>query len=306
MRIRIGIAAGIAMLFASAGGAQEMQPLRIAQGAAPSAGARASVETAQQPLRRSAVRVPMEAALVKGAPYSAELLIEDVQVLADGNRIVRKTTGRVFRDSQGRVRREEDVEPGRVGSVSVTDPVANLSFSLDPQGKTAWKTSFSAAGAIASRIPPPPPPPPAPGDPAEIELRRRVEAEITAHAAAGGGRELGIVPMKRQGPAPKIEKLGSRTIEGVMAEGTRTTHTIPAGAIGNEQPIQSVVEEWVSPELRILVMTRSSDPRSGEHTYRVLNITRAEPNQSWFEIPADYTVRESGVRRLAPSMRTPR
>ena len=98
----------------------------------------------------------------------------------------------------------------------------------------------------------------------------------------------------------KTEVLPARNIEGVMAEGKRTTRTIPAGAIGNEQPIVSTTEEWRSPELQALVMTRTADPRTGESVYKLQNITRAEPNLSWFEVPADYTIRESGVRRIAP------
>ena len=70
----------------------------------------------------------------------------------------------------------------------------------------------------------------------------------------------------------KTEVLPSRSIEGVMAEGKRVTRTIPAGAIGNEQPIVSVTEEWRSPELQVLVMTRTSDPRTGESVYKLQNI----------------------------------
>ncbi len=88
-----------------------------------------------------------------------------------------------------------------------------------------------------------------------------------------------------------------------MAEGKRVTRTIPAGAIDNEQPIVSVTEEWRSPELQVLVMTRTSDPRTGESVYKLQNIIRAEQNSSWFEVPPDYTVKESGIRKMAPSIR---
>lgn len=277
------------------------------------------IEAAQPtPVFSGAVRVPMEARVVKGAPYSAEVVTESVQVLADGNRIVRKTTGRVYRDSQGRTRREYDREPGSVATVSVSDPVSGQSFSLNPESKTAFKSAFRTGG-----MPPSPPPSrvilipgsvataPIAADPADLERRREVESEmrkvVEARAASAGGHVGAVVlpstapPMKMRtgGPAweEKTEKLAARNIEGVMAEGTRTTRTIPAGAIGNDQPIVSVTEEWRSPELQVLVMTRTSDPRTGESTYKLQNITRAEPNQSWFEVPADYTVRESGIRR---------
>ncbi|HEX6975798.1 MAG TPA: hypothetical protein VF147_15440 [Vicinamibacterales bacterium] len=252
-------------------------------------------------------RVPLESKIVKGAPYSAEVVTESTQQLPDGNRIVRKSTGRVYRDSQGRTRREDDIEPGRVGGISIIDPVAQFAYSLDAASKTAWKTPAAATRVLVNKISD------APADPAEVERRQKVESEMatTTRVAGGfggavaGGRGGSLQPTKvaQAGWDEKVETLPAKNIEGVMAEGKRTTRTIPAGAIGNEQPIVTVTEEWRSPELQVLVMTRTSDPRSGESTYRLLNITRAEPNASWFEVPADYTIKESGVRRLQPSIK---
>ena len=88
------------------------------------------------------------------------------------------------------------------------------------------------------------------------------------------------------------EQLGKQNIEGVEAEGTRTTVTIAAGEIGNERPIEIVSERWYSPELQLVVMTRHSDPRTGETTYKLTNINRSEPAKSLFEVPSDYTVKE--------------
>ena len=87
-------------------------------------------------------------------------------------------------------------------------------------------------------------------------------------------------------------------IEGVEAEGTRTTTTIPAGQIGNDLPINIVSEQWYSPELQLLVMTKHSDPRTGETTYRLTNISRAELDHSLFEVPADYTLRNMYEEKL--------
>ena len=91
----------------------------------------------------------------------------------------------------------------------------------------------------------------------------------------------------------KKESLGKQTIEGVEAEGTRTTVTIPADEIGNELPIQIVTERWYSPELQTVVMTRHRDPRFGETTYRLTNINRSEPARTLFEVPPDYTIKEA-------------
>ena len=93
------------------------------------------------------------------------------------------------------------------------------------------------------------------------------------------------------------EDLGQQTIEGVSATGTRTTTEIPAGAIGNDQPIKIVSEQWFSPELQVLVLTNHSDPRTGETTYRLTGIVRAEPARSLFDLPPDYTLKESVIRR---------
>ena len=92
------------------------------------------------------------------------------------------------------------------------------------------------------------------------------------------------------------ESLGQQTVEGVNATGSRSTTTIPAGAIGNVQPIKIVVEQWVSPDLQVLVMTKHSDPRSGDTSYRLQSIVRAEPDRSLFTVPPDYTMKGSGIR----------
>jgi hypothetical protein len=92
------------------------------------------------------------------------------------------------------------------------------------------------------------------------------------------------------------EALGSSTLEGLTATGTRTTTTIPAGAIGNLQPIVVVSEEWFSPDLQVLVLTKHSDPRSGETVYRLLNVVRAEPDRTLVAMPADENAGKSGIR----------
>ena len=99
---------------------------------------------------------------------------------------------------------------------------------------------------------------------------------------------------------PKVESLGTETVEGVKAEGKRITHTIAAGAVGNEREINIVTEHWYSPELQTMVMTRHSDPRFGETTFRLTNINRTEPASTLFQVPSDYTVVEggSGARQM--------
>ncbi len=242
-------------------------------------------------------RVPLEKT-VKNLPYSAELVIESNQTLADGNHISQKTTGRVFRDREGRVRREEDRADGSVG-ISIVDPVSGFSYSLDSASRIAWKTPTAATEEIIKK---------AEAirkqeglrersggrDPSteEIVVKKKREAERAAAAVAAGRVETGVnVEEHEQGP------LEHKTMEGIPVVGRRSTTTIKAGAIGNDLPIKITSEEWTSTDLSILVMTRRNDPRSGESSYRLLNIVRAEPDSSLFQVPADYTVRETGIKR---------
>ncbi|MGB7220703.1 MAG: hypothetical protein WBD07_18030 [Vicinamibacterales bacterium] len=230
---------------------------------------------------------PLEARVVKGMPYSAEIATESIQTLADGNRIVQRTTGRVYRDSEGRVRREED-RPSDGPTVTITDPVAGTSFTLDPANRTARETP-----AILS-----------------IQLAQLVERARAAVVFAPGARgSIAQAPQplnwargRRGGPADggqSEERLQDRAIEGVLASGVRRTTTIEKGAIGNEQPIKIVSEEWTSPELQVLVMTDFNDPRTGRSTYQLLKITRSDPDPGVFQVPADYSVQR--MPRLAPA-----
>lgn len=231
-------------------------------------------------------RVPLEKS-VKGAPYSAETVTETNQTLADGNRISRKSTGRVYRDGEGRIRREEDRQNGTV-AVSIVDGVAGVSYRLEPETRIAWKTSADTSVAIMKELEArrrgeekkmaaereiPPPPPPAP--PAGALPRSGVPA--------GDGRKVG--PLER------------KMMEGILVEGRKSTSVIPAGQIGNEQPMTITSEEWRSPELNVLVMTHHTDPRMGETSYRLTNIVRGEPDPSLFQVPAGYTIKETGIKR---------
>ena len=103
---------------------------------------------------------------------------------------------------------------------------------------------------------------------------------------AGGAvavRARGTVAYAVMAPDTPLEH---KTIEGVAVEGRKTTTVIPAGQVGNEQPITIVSEEWRSPELNLLVLTKHSDPRTGESSYRLQNIIRAEPDPLALHGPA--------------------
>jgi hypothetical protein len=253
---------------------------------------------------------------VKGAPYSAQAVTETIQALADGNRIVRKTMASVYRDSEGRTRNDQAIgdmapyatamgEPSQV--ILINDPVSSTNYTLDPRSKTARKMSFMSlmrttadpkiagdvavsAEAVAS----------ADKHAAEaevmratVEVRPMVGERLRVPAPRGDKKLDEAATFNLKVREPKIEQLGKQTVEGVEAEGQRATITIPAGEIGNELPIQIVSESWYSPELQVTVMSRHSDPRMGETVYKLTNINRAEPAHSLFEVPSDYTIKET-------------
>ena len=91
--------------------------------------------------------------------------------------------------------------------------------------------------------------------------------------------------------------LGSRTIDGVKAEGKLRSYEIPAGGIGNRNPIVVSDETWYAPELQITVYAKHSDPRSGDLVFRLENLKREEPAPALFSVPSGYTVKDAATRR---------
>ena len=199
--------------------------------------------------------------VVTGAPYSAEAVTEVTQALADGNRIHQTNTTRIYRDSQGRTRREPALNalssavPGSTmpSLAFIDNPVAGVSYVLDLTNHTATKMTL-------------PPLPPGMGGRNRQQRPRADSANV------------------------KTESLGRQLIAGVPVDGTRTTLTIPAGQIGNAQPMQVVSENWYSPDLQLTVLSKRTDPRTGERVFQLNNLSRAEPPSTLFEVPADFQV----------------
>lgn len=241
---------------------------------------------------------------VLGAPYSAEAVTDIVQKLADGNRIVRQNKSQISRDSQGRTRREEGfamfgpLVNGPRGdeprNVQISDPSTGTTVMLDLQTRTAHKMPAPPRLMLRNKIAG------VNGDPA-VEPAEKITVQKFEMAMPGPDTRGGVMFNRRveaiagtHVEKPVVESLGTQFMEGIAVEGTRTTVTIPAGQIGNELPIQIVSERWYSPDLKVLVMSRQSDPRFGETTYRLTNLTRNEPAAHLFAIPADFTIVEPG------------
>lgn len=241
--------------------------------------------------------IALDSEPVAGAPYSAEALTQIVQTLSDGNRIVRQNKAQISRDGQGRTRREEGFAmfgplvngpSDELRNVQISDPTTGTMVMLDLRTRTAHKMPAPPRIVLRNKI-------------AGVTANTGIHVENTTvekfELAVPGPEARGGVMFNRMNamagvPAekPVAESLGTQFMEGLAVEGTRTTVTIPAGQIGNERPINVVSERWFSQDLKVLVMSRQSDPRFGETTYRLTNITRSEPSPQLFEIPADFTI----------------
>jgi hypothetical protein len=254
---------------------------------------------------------------VQGAPYSATINNESIQTLPDGNRIVQTSTGTTARDSQGRTR--HDTALPSIGNLSAAnaprlvflqDPVAQTSYTLNLAEKTAQKMPvFSAMAGGAPGMGPvtiklgeanglPSMPDTLPSTTAApaggVFIQRHVDVSDgpALHVESEPGAGMFVQKHLDEQAQASTEDLGSQTMEGVVVNGTRTTHTIPFGQIGNERPITIVTEIWTSPDLKTVVFSKRSDPRMGEQTFRLTNIVRAEPDPSLFTVPADFKVVE--------------
>jgi hypothetical protein len=250
---------------------------------------------------------------VKNAPYSAEAVTESVQTLSDGNRIRRENRSTIYRDSEGRTRREESITalgPWTTDTqrkmIFINDPQAGTHYVLNPMDKTGSQLPVPRLGdhVKMARLD------------AAAQASKRVVTRTQVGVAGGVGPGVGpgvaqgvisAMPLASPGET-KTEDLGTRSVEGVTAVGTKMTTTIPAKQMGADRDIVITFERWHSPELQVDVLTKRSDPRVGETTYRLTNINRTEPLPGLFEPPADFDIESPGdrmnvihINRVAPA-----
>jgi hypothetical protein len=202
--------------------------------------------------------------VVKGAPYSADVSNETTRKLADGNTIHQTSSGRVYRDSEGRSREEPSLQA--LGSAAASGSLPQLAFIYDPVASVSYVLNLASHTAT-----------------------RTVWPQVAGSGATN-------VPNRQARPEQanmKKESLGTQVFGGLVADVTRTTQTIPAGQIGNTQAIAVVSERWYSPDLQVVLFSKRSDPRSGDTVYQLTNINRSEPAAALFSVPADFQVSDA-------------
>lgn len=224
--------------------------------------------------------------VVKGAPFSATATSETTSTLQDGSVLHRTSQVTMYRDSLGRSRHEATFTgfgpltasgtPKKI--VMISDHVAGVHIMLDDQQKVAHTSALHTHGGSGTN---------------------------SESAPAFAGRMQQRMQQEEAAGLLKQESMGTQTINGLVAEGTRTTHTIPAGQIGNEKALQVVSERWYSTDLQIVLKSTRTDPRFGTTTYTVTNLQRTEPAASLFTVPAGYTVQSGGPGPGGPRGRAP-
>jgi hypothetical protein len=212
--------------------------------------------------------------VVKDAPYFADIISTYDRTTPSGERLHREMRSKIYRDTQGRTRREtEQIIPStgqkRV-SVLINDPIGNTVTSLDPQHMTAHVRD----GSIIS----------SPKQPV-----RRSQESMTAPPEASS---VAVEPAASIAEA-KAEELGTQIMEGLTVKGTKITTPLAPAAGANKQARTLITSAWVSEELHITVLTEYDEAPENHRTIRLVNIVRTEPEAGLFEIPPGYAVVDS-------------
>jgi hypothetical protein len=297
---------------------------------------------------------------IKNAPYRAEVINEAVQILNDGNQIIKRNTQMTYRDSAGRTRMEITDNNGAVRSIVIHDAVEKTSYHLIPKNKTATKISIDpnfqkrigelrekakeisrdGKSTLITR---------SPGEEmviSRVERPRGTGSTGSASATeevrinvirASDDEKVSVIKLgDRFGESGAIridsssmsglgglnqnlaglgalsstfadrawaakattKELGTKDIDGIRAEGKLRAYTIPAGELGNKNPITVSTETWVSPELQITLYSKHSDPRVGDKIYRLQNIKRSEQALDLFNVPEGYQVKETPAMKF--------
>jgi hypothetical protein len=244
---------------------------------------------------------------IKGQPYTAIRKTTSYEKLADGTTITRESMAQEARDSEGRTMHEMKPQlPGdytgpELRHVMISDPVANVMITWSTPSKEAIvmhlpeRVPRPASDATAHSAPPAAQQVVTPTGTSVVAVRTN-PPQVTGLAGSVGSpnqpdraavsRATGLHRQIKREPLP------AKSINGIYAEGVRTTITTPTGLEGNDRPMVSVQEVWTSPDLKIIVLQTSEDEHSKLHMVELTELNRTEPDPKLFQIPEGYKVRE--------------
>ncbi len=237
----------------------------------------------------------LDGLFVRNQPYSATFESETVRRAPDGTSNTSQTVTRVWRDANGRTRREQIFYPtgaipsatDAAQSVVIFDPAAGWGYALNQANRTAQRHRLPATLPLGTLF--------------DNQVPLLVKILRQENPAAG------TPPQSFTLAAPLALPLGIQTINGVAATGRRVTLRLPAGAVGNQAAVDAVYETWIAADLQMLVKAVVGNPASGTHTFQLKTISRANPAPGLFAVPSDYATSEMGAIRtdLPPPNPTP-
>ncbi len=190
------------------------------------------------------------------APFSAIVHTTWVRTLPDGSTVTTENARVVDRDNDGRVFQE------RRTFVPVPNPENKQSIAYateydDPVEHTTYQCRLDAK--ICNLFPLYVPP--------DRELPAGLQPDGTTYLTR--------------------ENLGTDTFAGLDVVHTRETFTFYSGSIGNTSTILRTVDYWYSPALGVNVQVKRHDPRDGDQTLWLSDLTQTAPEAKWFQAPPD-------------------
>lgn len=198
---------------------------------------------------------------IAGAPFSGTVEILSRQSMPDGSIYTRRTINHIARNSAGVIYNERRrlVPPEFQGepmilSSHIYDPSTRLSTFLDSQ----------------------------------MHLGRQMVLPTPLQAPANTTPGTGVAPTKAETLTEK--DLGVETVAGLPLHGTRKLRTVPANFSGTGKEVTITDDYWYSEELKVYLVLKHNDPRTGEQIVGITSVDRHEPDPATFQIPANYKI----------------
>lgn len=201
-------------------------------------------------------------ALAQGNGVLGDYIVTETRPFGDGNRLEHTSVGDFAYDDAGRsYLRFSDV-------IIISNPVESAYWQVDVPSGVAYRHE---------------------------PLAPQVETSLTASEPEVPGMDW---PEFGDQFVSMLE-LGSRTVDGIRSTGRRWEYTIPAGAIGNADPIPVEAEMWLSDDfgftIPVEIVTR--DDLNGEHRRMLRNLRSATFEPADFRPDDRYRITDApGVR----------
>jgi hypothetical protein len=194
------------------------------------------------------------------APFTATAKTLWLRTLPDGSAVTNENARRVMRDAEGRIFQErvtfvpvpnDGNRKPRVHATDYQDPVEHTWYHCDTATKVCNLFEYHAP---------------------------------TSDAIARAGLQAdGTTFLNR-------EDLGVDTFAGLDVQRSRETTTLYRESIGNTRTILRTVDYWYSPVLGVNVQVKRHDPRDGDQTLWLTDVSLSAPDPETFKVPTGYRI----------------